>query len=57
MELACGDFFQGAEASIEFRGHQAPMAVEEKILGRTVALARVAFETAGNQVGAWSEKQ
>ena len=51
-ELACGEVFQGAEASVEFGGRQAPQAVEsaQKIPGRTVALARVAFETAGNQV-------
>src|SRR6266481_3535943 len=37
---------------VEFLGRQAPLAVEsaQKIPGRTVALARVAFETAGNQV-------
>ncbi len=51
-ELSCGEIFQGAEASVEFGGRQAPQAVEgaQKIPGRTVALARVAFETAGNQV-------
>src|SRR5437879_13551638 len=51
-ELACGEIFQGAEASVEFGGRQAPLAVEsaQKIRGRTVALARGAFETAGNQV-------
>ena len=37
---------------VEFRGRQAPQAVEsaQKIPGRAVALARVAFDTAGNQV-------
>src|SRR5216683_5853407 len=51
-ELAGGEIFQGAEASVEFGGRQAPLAVEsaQKIPGGTVALARVAFETAGNQV-------
>src|SRR5216684_3711322 len=51
-ELAGGEVFRGTEASVEFGGRQAPQAVDsaEKIPGRTVALARVAFETAGNQV-------
>jgi len=51
-ELACGEIFQGAKTAVEFGGRQAPLAVEsaQKIPGRTVALARVAFETAGNQV-------
>src|SRR5260370_33798848 len=51
-ELACGEIFQGAEARVEFGGRQAPQAVEsaQKIRRGTVALARVAFETAGNQV-------
>src|SRR5216684_2407754 len=51
-ELACGKIFQGAKASVEFGGRQAPQAVEgaQKIRGGTVTLARVAFETAGNQV-------
>src|SRR6266487_3040988 len=51
-ELAGGEIFQGAEASVEFGGRQAPLAVgsAQKIRGRTVALARVAFDTAGNQV-------
>src|SRR6266849_4808412 len=51
-ELACGEIFQGAEACVEFGGRQAPLAVEraQKIPGRTVALARVAFDAAGNQV-------
>src|SRR5260370_1574290 len=51
-ELACGEVFQGAKAAVEFGGRQAPQAVEsaQKIRGRTVALARVAFDTAGNQV-------
>src|SRR6266699_6889420 len=51
-ELACGEIFQGAKASVEFGGRQAALAVEstQKIRGRTVALARVAFDTAGNQV-------
>src|SRR5258708_39587114 len=51
-ELACGEIFQGAEAYVEFGGRQAPLAVEraQKIRRRTVTLARVAFDTAGNQV-------
>src|SRR5437867_1660408 len=51
-ELACGEIFQGAEASVEFGRREAPLAVEsaQKIRDRTVALARVAFDTAGNQV-------
>src|SRR5260370_136591 len=51
-ELACGEGFQGAEASVEFGGRQASLAVEraQKIRDRTVALARVAFHAAGNQV-------
>src|SRR6266699_2167768 len=51
-ELACGEIFQGAKTAVEFGGRQAALAVEsaQKIPGRTVALARVAFETAGNQV-------
>src|SRR6266571_8692889 len=51
-ELACGEIFQGAKASVEFGGRQAPLAVEsaQKIRDRTVALARVALDTAGNQV-------
>src|SRR5712664_515066 len=51
-ELACRETFQGAEACVEFRGRQAPQAVErpQKIRRCSVALARVAFETAGNQV-------
>src|SRR6266568_9256727 len=51
-ELAGGEIFQGAEASVEFGGRQAPQAVEnaQKIRDRTVALARVAFDTRGNQV-------
>jgi hypothetical protein len=50
--LTCGEVFQGAEACVEFGGGQAPQAVEraQKIRGRTVALARVAFDAAGNQV-------
>src|SRR6266705_845606 len=45
-ELACGEVFQGAEASVEFGGRQAPLAVEsaQKIRGWTVALAGIAFE-------------
>jgi hypothetical protein len=41
-ELAGGEIFQGAEASIEFGERQAALAVEsaQKIRGRTVALAR-----------------
>src|SRR6266851_8305990 len=51
-ELAGGEIFQGAEASVKFGGREAPQAVEsaQKIPGRTVALARVAFDAAGNQV-------
>ncbi len=51
-ELACGEIFQGAKACVEFGGRQAPQAVEnaQKIRGGTVALARVALDTAGNQV-------
>jgi hypothetical protein len=42
-ELACGEIFQGAEASVEFAVRQAPQAVEnaQKIRGRTITLARV----------------
>jgi hypothetical protein len=49
-ELACGERFQGAEACVEFRGREAPLAVEsaQEIPGRTVALARIALDTAGN---------
>jgi len=55
-ELACGEGFQGAEACVEFGGRQAPHAVElaQKIRGGTVALARVAFHTAGNEVAVQS---
>src|SRR6266581_3942799 len=51
-ELACGEIFQGAEASVEFGGREAALAVEsaQKIRDRTVALARVAFDAAGNEV-------
>src|SRR6266851_4638962 len=51
-ELACGEIFHGAQASVEFGGRQAPQAVEgaQKIPGRAVALACVAFDAAGNQV-------
>src|SRR5258708_39275983 len=51
-ELACGEVLQGAKACVEFGVRQAALAVEraEKIRGGTVALARVAFDTAGNQV-------
>src|ERR1700682_1309050 len=51
-ELACGEIFQGAEACVEFGGREASQAVEraQKIRGRTIALARVAFHTGGNQV-------
>src|SRR5216684_1803542 len=51
-ELASGEVFQGAKACVEFGGRQAALAVEsaQKIRDRTVALARVAFDTAGNQV-------
>src|SRR5438445_2827629 len=40
-ELACGEIFQGAKASVEFGGCQAALAVEsaQKIRDRTVALA------------------
>src|SRR5229473_2687031 len=48
-ELACGEIFHGAQARVEFGGRQASQAVEraQKIRGRTAALVRVAFETAG----------
>jgi len=51
-ELAGGEIFQGSKPSVEFGGRQAPQAIEnaQEIPGRTIALARVAFETAGNQV-------
>src|SRR6266567_9236200 len=51
-ELACGEIFQGAKASVEFGRGEAALAVEraQKILGRTVALAGIAFDAAGNQV-------
>src|SRR6266571_5128024 len=51
-EFACGEIFQGAKTAVEFGGREAPQAVEsaQKIRDRTVALARVAFDTAGNQV-------
>src|SRR6266571_5724159 len=51
-ELAGGEVFQGAEASVEFGRRQAALAVEraQKIPGRAVGLARVAFDAAGNQV-------
>src|ERR1700682_4830293 len=51
-ELAGGEIFQGAKACVEFGGRQAALAVKnaQKIRGRTVALARVAFHTGGNQV-------
>jgi hypothetical protein len=51
-ELACGEVFQGAKACVELGGGQAPLAVEraQKIRDGTVALARVAFDAAGNQV-------
>src|SRR6266571_5262380 len=51
-ELACGEIFQGAKTAVEFGGRQAALAVEsaQKIRGGTVALARVAFDTRGNQV-------
>src|SRR6267143_1831896 len=51
-KLACSEIFQGAEACVEFGGRQAALAVErtQKIRGCTVALARVAFHTGGNQV-------
>src|SRR5216684_2743655 len=51
-ELACGEVFQGAKTAVEFGGRQAALAVEsaQKVRDRTVALARVAFDAAGNQV-------
>src|SRR5947207_1334660 len=51
-EFACGDILQGAQARVEFSRGEAPLAVEraQKVRSSTVALARVAFETAGNQV-------
>ncbi len=51
-ELAYGEVFQGAKTGVEFGRRQAPLAVEraQKIRRRTIALARVAFDTAGNQV-------
>src|SRR6266852_6846347 len=51
-ELACGEGFQGAQACVEFGGREAALAVEsaQKVRDRTVALARVAFDAAGNQV-------
>src|SRR6266568_7488038 len=51
-ELAGGEIFQGAKTAVEFGGRQAALAVEsaQKIRDRTVALARVAFDTRGNQV-------
>src|SRR5260370_29207563 len=50
-ELARGESFQSAKASVEFGGRQAPQAVEgaQKIRRWSGALARGAFETAGNQ--------
>src|SRR5260370_1218169 len=58
-ELAGGEVFQGAEACVEFGGGQAALAGgrAQKVRGRTVALARVALDTAGNQVGVgiWPE--
>src|SRR6266849_1355339 len=51
-ELAGGEIFHGAQARVELGRRQAPQAIEntQKIRYRTVAFARVAFETAGNQV-------
>jgi len=51
-ELAGREIFQGGEAGVEFGRGQAALAVEraQKIRSRTVALERVAFEAAGNQV-------
>jgi hypothetical protein len=51
-ELARGEIFQSAEASVEFRGREAPLAVEraQEIRGRLVILAEVAFHAAGNQI-------
>src|SRR6266851_853954 len=51
-EFAGGEIFQGAKTAVEFGGRQAALAVEsaQKIRDRTVALARVAFDAAGNQV-------
>jgi len=51
-QLACGEIFQRAEARVEFLRRQAALTVEraQKIADRTVGFARVAFDTAGNQV-------
>jgi len=51
-QLACGESLQGAEARVELLRRQAPLTVEraQKIADRTVGFARVAFNTAGNQV-------
>ena len=51
-ELAGGEIFQGAKTAVEFGGRQAALAEEraQKMPGRTVALARIAFDAAGNQV-------
>ena len=57
-ELAGGERFQSAKPRVEFGRGEAALAVEraQKIRGRTVALARVAFHAAANQVtvGGWS---
>jgi len=58
-ELACGEIFQGAKARVELGGVQAAQAIEraQKIRGWAVALARVAFEAAGNQAAACARKE
>jgi hypothetical protein len=63
--LACGEIFQRAKPCVEFGGCKAALTVEraQKIRGGAVALARVAFDAAGNQVaigiapeaGAWHD--
>src|SRR6266851_5547283 len=51
-EFAGGEIFQGAKTAVEFGGRQAALAVEsaQKIRDRTVALAGIAFDTAGSEV-------
>jgi hypothetical protein len=51
-ELSGGEIFQGAEARVEFGGGEAALAVEraQEIGSRMLALAEVAFHTAGNEV-------
>jgi len=55
-ELAGGEGVEGAEASAEFNGSQAALAIElaEKILRRLFPFLRVAFHTARNQVATGS---